>query len=417
MKRNNMKYQVVILAGGEASRFFPFNDIHKSFFEIAGKTVLERTVESVKKQNPSEILLVLGSKNFDKEKEICESNPIFDNVKYVCEENPLGQADAILTAKEFIKGDFFVINANQFNFHKLAEDFVNEHLKSGDIATLGITETDTPNKYGVVDLENNRIHGIVEKPEEGKEPSNMRLVGIYLFSKDFLTLLSETPLSNYSLECALDSVAKKGKVGSVLVTSSMSSIKYPWDLFDLKNFIFSEEKYGVETSALVEKTAVLKGDNIFIGKNAHVCDFSIIEGPAYIGDNAVVGAYSQVRGGTILEDGAQIERYADVKNSLIGNNTHVHSGFIGDSVIGKNCRIGAEFVTANKRLDRRSVGIIVKGEKVDSGKNNIGVFIGDNVHTGIRVSTMPGTVIGGNSNVYPGIILNGFFGPGSDINK
>ena len=67
-----MKYQVVILAGGESSRFFPFNNLHKSFFKIAGKTILERTVESVKKLDPSGIIVVLGSKNFDKEKEICD---------------------------------------------------------------------------------------------------------------------------------------------------------------------------------------------------------------------------------------------------------------------------------------------------------------------------------------------------------
>lgn len=410
-----MEYQVVILAGGESSRFFPFNNLHKSFFKIAGKTVLERTVESVRKQNPSEILLVLGFKNFEKEKKICESNPVFKNVRYVREDNPLGQADAILAAKEFIKSDFFVINANQFNFNNFADDFIKQHTKLGDIVTLGIMETDTPSKYGIVDLKNDRIHGVVEKPEDNKEPSNMRLIGIYLFSKDFLTELSQTPVSNYSLESTLDRIAKDGKVGSVNITASMPSLKYPWDLLDIKDFVFSEEEYGVESSAIIEKTAVFKGKNIFIGEQAHICDFCIIEGPAYIGKNAVVGAYSQVRGGTILEDGAQIERYADVKNSIIGTNTHIHSGFVGDSVVGENCRIGSGFITANKRLNRSSVNVVVKGEKVDSFRNNVGVFMGDNVNIGIRVSTMPGTIVGGNSSVHPGEILKGSYDSGSDI--
>jgi bifunctional UDP-N-acetylglucosamine pyrophosphorylase/glucosamine-1-phosphate N-acetyltransferase len=285
------------------------------------------------------------------------------------------------------------------------------------MVTLGITETNTPDKYGIVDLKNNRVCGVVEKPEKGKEPSNMRLIGTYLFSKDFLTILSNTPLSNYSLELAIDKVAKDGKVGFVQLADNMPSLKYPWDLLDLKDSIFLGIKYHIEPSAIIEKTALLKGDNIFIGKNTRICDFSIIEAPAYIGDNVTVGAYSQIRGGTILEDGVQIERYADVKSSVIGKNTHVHSGFIGDSVIGKNCRIGAEFVTANKRLDRRSVGIVVKGEKVDSGKNNIGVFMGNDVKVGIRVSTMPGTVVGDNSNIYPGVIMNGFFEKESDVTK
>ena len=125
-----MKYQVVVLAGGESSRFFPFNNIHKSLFTVAGKTILERTIESAKKLDPVEIILVLGSKDFDKEKEICESLPVFSGVKLVNEEKPLGQGDAIMSAKEHIKDDFFVINANQFNFHTIADSFIEAHEKS-----------------------------------------------------------------------------------------------------------------------------------------------------------------------------------------------------------------------------------------------------------------------------------------------
>lgn len=410
-----MKYQVVILAGGESSRFFPFNGLHKSFFKIAGKTILERTLESVKKTDPEEVLLVLGHKNFEKEKEICEASEIFKGVKYIRQEESRGQADAILSAKEFIKGNFFVINANQLNFDELAEDFVSQFTKTGDAATLGITETKNPSKYGIVDVENNRVKAVVEKPKSGEEPSNMRLIGIYLFSMEFLNLLSRIPVSEYSLEKALDSVAKEGSVSSVHITGNLPSVKYPWDMLEVKQRILSELRNKIDTSALIEKTALFKGDEIFIGKNAHICDFSIIEAPAYIGDNAVVGAFCLVREGTILEEGAQIERYADVKNTIVGEGTHIHSGFIGDSVIGKNCRIGAEFITANKRLDRKSVGVVVKGEKIDSRKPNIGVFMGDDVKVGIRVSTMPGAVVGSGSVIFPGVTLSGYFDPGSEV--
>lgn len=412
-----MEYQVVILAGGESSRFFPFNELHKSFFKIAGKTVLERTVASVKKTYPSGILLVLGAKNFDKEKEICEANPVFENVKYIREEAPLGQADAILSAKEFIKDDFFVVNANQFNFHKIADGFVAKHEESGDMATVGITKTETPNKYGIVDLDGDKIRGVVEKPEPGSEKSDMRLVGVYLFSKDFLSRLTQSKLSEYSLEDTLDQIAKESKVASVSLSEGIPSLKYPWDILGVKDLILTEMNGGKEDGVIIEKTAVLKGDNIYFGKNAHVYDFAIIEGPAYIGDDAVVGSYSQIRGGSVIEKGGQAERYCDVRNSIIGENTHIHSGFVGDSVIGKDCRIGAEFITANKRLDRAPVKVKVKDEKVDSGKVNLGVFVGDGVKAGIRVSTMPGTLVGNGSNIYPGVSLSGLIGEGAKVTE
>jgi bifunctional UDP-N-acetylglucosamine pyrophosphorylase/glucosamine-1-phosphate N-acetyltransferase len=124
-----------------------------------------------------------------------------------------------------------------------------------------------------------------------------------------------------------------------------------------------------------------------------------------------------VRDGTILERGVQIERYCDLKNSVIGERTHIHSGFVGDSVIGKNCRIGAGFITANKRLDRSSIGATVKAKKVDSGRVSLGALIGDNVRIGVRVSTMPGAIVGSNSNIYPGAIVKRYFESGSDIAK
>ena len=50
---------------------------------------------------------------------------------------------------------------------------------------------------------------LIEKPEKGKEPSDLRLIGIYLFDKDFLKILSQTNVGHYSLEEAIANFAKK----------------------------------------------------------------------------------------------------------------------------------------------------------------------------------------------------------------
>lgn len=414
---NNMKYQVVVLAGGESSRFFPFNGIHKGFYKLLGKTILERTIESVKKANPSEIILVLGAKNFEKEKEICTSSPVFENVKIVREEKPLGQADAILSAGNHIKDDFFVINANQFNFHLIAEKFIAAHSEMGDSATIGVTETDTPSKYGIADIKDNRVHAVVEKPLPGSEPSKMRLVGVYLFSKGFLDELSQTPVSDCALEETLDKIAKDSRVGAVHISETLPSIKYPWDILKVKDVVLSSTESNIDPSAVIEDTAIIKGEGVTIEKNVHVYDFALIEGPCYIGENAVIGSYCQVRKGAVIGRGAEVERYCDIKNSVIGEGTHIHSGFVGDSVIGENCRIGAGFITANKRLDRGNVNVSVKDEKKDTGLKNLGIFIGDETNVGIRVSAMPGTVIGEKSLIFPGTALKGTFKAGSKIDR
>lgn len=74
--------------------------------------------------------------------------------------------------------------------------------------------------------------------------------------------------------------------------------------------------------------------------------------------------------------------------------THIHSGFIGDSVVGESCRFGANLITANKRIDRKSIHITIGDKEVDTGLVSFGAIIGNNVRTGVNCSILPGSIIG-----------------------
>ena len=91
----------------------------------------------------------------------------------------------------------------------------------------------------------------------------------------------------------------------------------------------------------------------------------------------------------------------EIRGSLILPYAKTHSGFIGDSVIGQNSRVGALFGSANVRLDRKNINIEVKGKRINSGLRSLGVVMGSNVIIGERVSTMPGVIIGNNVNIGP----------------
>ena len=95
----------------------------------------------------------------------------------------------------------------------------------------------------------------------------------------------------------------------------------------------------------------------------------------------------------------------EIKNSLVQEGTHFHSGYLGDSVIGKNCRFGAGFIVANRRIDRGNIKSVVKGEKVDTGLTYLGVIVGDNTRFGIHSGTMPGVLIGSDCLIGPGSLV------------
>lgn len=400
------KKQVVILAGGESSRFYPFNSLHKSLFSIGGEAILNRVIGNILVNESFEVIIVLEKRNFEEEKKMIEDFGYGNKVKFATQDEPRGQADSILSAKKLINDNFFVINAQQLNFLENHEDFLLVHNEEKSMVVVGYQETDDPQKYGVLAFQGSKVVGVVEKPEKEKAPSNKRIVGIYYFTKDFLNELEKTSVSTYSLEETLNRIAQEGRVSCVRVKGELLSLKYPWDVFAFKERFWELLEKKIDPTATIADTALIRGD-VYIGKNAKIYDYSIIEGPAYVGDDVVVGAYCQVRGGTFLENGSCVQRYVDIKNTILGENSSVHSGFVGDSIIGKNVKIGAGFITANKRLDRGPVKCAVKDEKVMTNIANLGVFVGDNSSIGIHVSTMPGSVVAPNDVVFPGEIIKG----------
>ncbi len=88
-----------------------------------------------------------------------------------------------------------------------------------------------------------------------------------------------------------------------------------------------------------------------------------------------------------------------------------HLSYVGDSVIGENCNLGAGTKIANLKLDKKNV--LIDGK--DTGRRKMGAIIGDNVQTGINASINVGAIIGNNSFIGPGALAHGVISPDSKI--
>ncbi len=96
---------------------------------------------------------------------------------------------------------------------------------------------------------------------------------------------------------------------------------------------------------------------------------------------------------------------SEVARSIFQEDVHCHSGYFGDSILGKGCRIGAGTVIANVRIDRGEVKSVVKGEKIGTGLKSLGAIIGENTKIGINCSLMPGVFIGSDCQIGPGSLV------------
>ncbi len=182
----------------------------------------------------------------------------------------------------------------------------------------------------------------------------------------------------------------------------MLSLKYPWHLFDFQKLFFSQLTSYRAESAQIASTAVIdeSAGPVYIGENVKVGHASRIVGPCYLGENVVIGDFALVRKSS-LEAGVQVGCFSEVAKSILCQDVHMHSGYVGNSIIGPQVRIGASFVTANRRLDRKSIGVKVREKVIDTGLTSLGALIGEGVHVGVQVNTMPGKCIGPGSVILP----------------
>ncbi len=398
----------VILAAGQSSRFWPLNSQHKSLIKLMGRPLIWYTLESLKKAGFKNIIIIQGA---GRDVELALKDYPFSaaQIKYVPQKQPKGMGDALWQARSLLKGPFFVLNAERVDSGDIISAIKTQNHRPFYGPVLVGQKTQTPELYGIMRLQGMRFLGVAEKPLKNKAPSDVKIVGIYLLKPDFFRFYSKTKKAMYDFEDTLTLYAKAREVRVAMLNKkeeNTPSLKYPWHLFGMTEYILKKflDSYVAKTAS-VARNAVIKG-RVHIGKNTKIFENAVISGPCYIGDNCVVGNNALVREYTNLENGSIVGANAEAARTIFQENVHCHSGFFGDSVFDKNCRIGAGAITANVRFGREEVAVNIKSARVKTGLTSLGAIVGANTHIGVNASLMPGVLVGSNSIVGPGSLVN-----------
>lgn len=386
----------VILAGGQSSRFYPYNNFgHKSLVTLLGKTLLEHTLDSLKLVGVTDIIIVEG-KSQTISQALAGANTDGLRIQFVVQEKADGMGDALLQAKKYLNSSFFVLGAYHFDFDKVTVEMSSLYLQDHSPVLLTKEEKDT-SEFGLISKQNGKT---VIREKSKDEMGGTRIIGIYLLNQAFLKTLSEQKKEHYNFETALEKYSNQNALSLIEAKGKTISLKYPWDLLAVKDYLLENIFSYVSGSSIVSKKAVIKG-NVYIDDNATIMDGAIITGPVYIGKNAYVGTNAIIRGGVCVEANAVVGGLMEIKNSILMISATTHSGFIGDSVIGEKTRIAAGFNTANVRLDKKEVKVTVEGKKINTHRKYLGALIGSHVSLGITVGTMPGVIVGNNTVIGP----------------
>ena len=140
---------------------------------------------------------------------------------------------------------------------------------------------------------------------------------------------------------------------------------------------------------------------VYIGPNAHIMEGSLIRGPFAMGEGAQLKMGTRIYGPTTI--GPYSRAGGEITNSVItGYSNKVHDGYLGNSIIGEWCNIGAGSNTSNLKNNFGQVGLwnYALGDYEDTGLQFCGLIMGDYSRCGINTMFNTGTVVGISSNIY-----------------
>jgi UDP-N-acetylglucosamine diphosphorylase / glucose-1-phosphate thymidylyltransferase / UDP-N-acetylgalactosamine diphosphorylase / glucosamine-1-phosphate N-acetyltransferase / galactosamine-1-phosphate N-acetyltransferase len=367
--------QAVILAAGEGQRLRPFTlNRPKAMLTIADKPILQFVIDSLVTAGIRNIICVVGYRK-DQVYDYFGSGEKFGaEISYVTQAAQLGTAHALMSVKNKVDKEFLVISGDNLIDVKTIADFV--QIKPPAVLVKRVSD---PTRYGVVNMQNDKIVSIVEKPKEAE--SNLVNTGIYAFTRDIFQSIGET----LDIPDVLNDMVAEGKDIKALETDgTWLDVVYPWDIINLNNAILKDMQGSL--GGTIEADVALQG-KVVVGKGTVIKSGSSIYGPVVIGAGCAIGPHVCIMPASSIGDNVVISSFTEVKNSVIGNDVNIGTGsIISDSVIDKGCGIGGRFTAVGGKSE-----VAINGE---SPSIDVGVIMGEDCKVENSVTVQPGAIVG-----------------------
>jgi UDP-N-acetylglucosamine diphosphorylase/glucosamine-1-phosphate N-acetyltransferase len=394
--------KAVLLAAGAGERLMPLTATRpKHLIKVCGKPILQFCLEAVRQAGIDEAIVVTHYKGDAIQNHFRDGEKLGLKLTFVEQKKILGTGNAAEVAEPYVDGDFVLIYGDLLFGKDTVKRVLSQFKKEDATAVMGVVPVDKPECYGIIEQDTEgKVRRIVEKPASGKAPSNLANAGVYVFSKEVFGEIKKTKASvrgEWELTDAITLLAEEGKtvLAAQLSKDDWFDVGRPWDLLDANVWALNRMEHRV--LGTVEQGAHLIGV-VTVAKSARVRSGVYIEGPVYIDEEADVGPNCYIRSGTCLGRKTRIGNACEIKNSIIMDGTHIgHLSYIGDSILGEKCNLGAGTITANLRFDDGQVKMLIKDAVVDTGRRKLGAILGDNVKTGINSTFMPGVKVGVNT--------------------
>jgi len=218
--------QAVILVGGKGLNMRPFTfEMPKGLFPVGGRPILEHIMKRLKKYEIRDIIFSIGHLG-EKIREHFGDGKKFDvKITYVDESKEAGTGGALVLAKKYLKGESFLVIHGDILIDINLSDLVAFHKEQGTVGTIALTSVVDPSSFGEVILHGARIKQFIEKPEKGRQTSQLINSGLYVFDREIFDYLPKT--GNCLLEDIFSKLAQNRQLSGFLFAGRWVDIGTP----------------------------------------------------------------------------------------------------------------------------------------------------------------------------------------------
>ena len=341
----------IILHGGHGTRLRPLTHTGpKQLLPIANKPMSQYCLEAIYETGITDIAIIIGGVGSDKVREYYGNGEKFGvNISYIKQDEPRGIAHAIRLCKEFVNNEKFLVFLGDNIIQKSIIEFVENFNSSDYDATVLLCEVDNPSRFGIADVDNNKIVKITEKP---KNPtSNLAVTGIYLLTPRIFEIIDNLkPSWRNELEItdALDNLLKQNNnISFEKITDYWKDTGTPEDIIHANGEIIkktleqskkNKNEHLIGIDSIVESNVEII-EPVVIGKNCHISTGSSIGPNVSVGDNTSISV-SSIENSIIMQN-CKINSDTKIENSIIASNSEIkdESGMKKIFLLGEGSKV------------------------------------------------------------------------------
>ena len=304
----------VILAAGKGTRLYPItHNIPKPLLPLANRPTLYYAFDRLKEMGVTDICIVVGEMERQMRDFLGDGSDQGVNISYVRQTQPKGLAHAVGFAKDFVDKSPFVLYLGDAIYGQGFKSYAEKFKQSG-CANLNIVKAvEDPSRFGVANVEGDRIVKLVEKPKHPE--SNLAMAGLYFFGPqiwDVLPDLKPSARGEYEITDAIQMIIDRGQT---VLAGIYEGVWF--DTGTLDSFL-ETSMFLTGGKPMVDPTATFDG---------------------HAGKGAVIGERAKVRcidmEDSVIMPGSDVYVSGSIRHAILAGKIHHEGGITGEILQGE----------------------------------------------------------------------------------